>query len=45
MTLRVKCRALGAAAAVLDKLDVLDQAREALPGRFPGWEALRKFFL
>ena len=28
----------------LDKLDGLDQAREALLGRFPGWEALRKFF-
>src|SRR5271165_2983344 len=29
---------------VLDKLDGLDQGREALLGRFPGWEALRKFF-
>src|SRR5271165_1183141 len=28
----------------LDKLDGLDQAREALLGRFSGWEALRKFF-
>ena len=33
------------AAAVLDKLDGLNQAREALLGRFRGWKYLGSFFL
>ena len=40
--LLLSLRALGG--GELDKFDGFDQAREALLGRFPGWEALRKFF-